>query len=92
MILGFDIRLMLHEANFENSEIFRRDFKQFIRELRSDAMIVSHSKEVEFLKIAGFPENETLLPSLSFRTKRSAVRNLNALTASGTLRKMYSNI
>ncbi len=48
----------------EYYEIYRRDFKQFGRELRSVAMIVSHTKEVEFLKIAGFSENETLLPRL----------------------------
>ncbi|MCB1191079.1 MAG: AAA family ATPase [Leptospiraceae bacterium] len=38
----------------EYYEIYKRDFKQFGRELRSLALIVSHSREVELIEVCGF--------------------------------------
>ncbi len=38
----------------EYYEIYRRDFKQFGRELRSAALIVSHTKDVELIEVGGF--------------------------------------
>ena len=38
----------------EYYEIYKRDFNQFGRELRSIALIVYHTKEVEFIKRKGF--------------------------------------
>ncbi|MCB1191358.1 MAG: AAA family ATPase [Leptospiraceae bacterium] len=37
-------------------EIYKRDFKQFGRELRSIALIVNHSREVELIEVCGFGE------------------------------------
>ena len=41
----------------EYYEIYKRDFKQFGRGLRSVAMLVSHTKEVEVIEVGGFGEN-----------------------------------
>ncbi|MCB1191852.1 MAG: AAA family ATPase [Leptospiraceae bacterium] len=38
----------------EYYEIYKRDFKQFGRELRSIALIVSHTQDVEIVKLGGF--------------------------------------
>lgn len=38
----------------ENYAIFKRDFKQFGRELRSVALLVYHTKKVELIKCGGF--------------------------------------
>ncbi|MCP5493949.1 MAG: PD-(D/E)XK nuclease domain-containing protein, partial [Leptospiraceae bacterium] len=38
----------------EYYEIYKRDFKQFGRELRSLALIVTHSREVELIEVCGF--------------------------------------
>ncbi len=38
----------------EYYEIYKRDFKQFGRGLRSVAMLVSHTKEVEVIEVGGF--------------------------------------
>ncbi len=38
----------------EYYEIYKRDFKQFGRGLRSVALIVSHTKEVELIEVGGF--------------------------------------
>ncbi len=38
----------------EYYEIYRRDFNQFGRELRSLALIVTHAKEVELIEVCGF--------------------------------------
>ena len=38
----------------EYYEIYKRDFNQFGRELRSLALIVTHTREVEMIKLKGF--------------------------------------
>ena len=38
----------------EYYETYKRDFKQFGRELRSLALIVTHSREVELIEVCGF--------------------------------------
>lgn len=38
----------------EYYEIYKRDFKQFGRELKSLALIVTHTREVEMIKLGGF--------------------------------------
>jgi hypothetical protein len=38
----------------EYYEIYKRDFNQFGRELRSLAMIITHTREVEVIKLGGF--------------------------------------
>ncbi|MCP5499067.1 MAG: AAA family ATPase [Leptospiraceae bacterium] len=38
----------------EYYETYKRDFKQFGRELHSMALIVTHDKQVEFVEVAGF--------------------------------------
>ena len=41
----------------EYYEIYKRDFKQFGRGLRSVAMLVSHTRDVEVIEVGGFGEN-----------------------------------
>jgi hypothetical protein len=38
----------------EYYEIYKRDFKQFGRELRSLALLVTHTREVELIEVCGF--------------------------------------
>ncbi len=38
----------------EHYEIYKKDFNQFGRELRSMAIIVTHTREVEFIQVCGF--------------------------------------
>jgi hypothetical protein len=40
----------------EYYEIYKKDFNQFGRELRSLAIIVTYTREVEFIEVSGFEE------------------------------------
>ena len=40
----------------EYYEIYKRDFKQFGRELKSLALIITHTREVEMIKSEGFSQ------------------------------------
>lgn len=55
-----EIRNKAIEQADEYYEIYKRDFKQFGRELRSMALIVYHTQEVELIKRKGFDVSEAM--------------------------------